>query len=77
MDIPFSRKFGPLAFYKNLELLASAWMAKLSHCFGLDLADSLSRHVEVLAHLLKGMIFLLSNPESHPDDPLFTGSQGG
>ena len=77
MDMPFSYKFRHLAFYESLKLLASAGMTKFFQCLGLDLADSLSRQVEILSHLLKGMIFLLSNPESHPDDPLFTGSQGG
>src|SRR5512137_1281538 len=47
---------GSLTLDEALQLLAAGRMAKLSERLGLDLADALARHVELLAHLLQRVV---------------------
>src|SRR5262249_13554351 len=51
-----------------LELLGSAGVAQLAQGLGLDLADPLPRHPELLAHLLQGPPPPVLQPEPHPED---------
>ena len=45
-------------------------MTQLPERLRLDLADPLPGHLEVLAHLLEGVIGFLADPEPHPENPL-------
>ena len=40
-------------------------MAQLAERLGLDLADPLAGHLEVLAHLLEGVVRALADAEAH------------
>ena len=50
-------------------------MPQLTQGLCLDLANSLARNVEVLAHLFERAICTLANPESHAQDTCLAGSQ--
>ena len=59
-----------------LQLLGAAGVAQLAQGLGLDLADALAGDVEVLAHLLKGVVGLAADAEAHPQHLLLTRRQG-
>jgi hypothetical protein len=45
-------------------------MLQLPQRLGLDLADPLARHAELLAHLLEGVVRVHADAEAHPQHPL-------
>src|SRR5512132_1182570 len=59
-----------LSFHEGPQPLAPAGVAQLPKRLRLDLADPLPGHLEVLAHLLQGMVGFLADPEPHPENPL-------
>src|SRR6185312_5334612 len=61
---------GRSAFDEALEALAARGMPQLAQGLGLDLADALARDLEVLAHLLEGVVGLLADAEAHAQDLL-------
>ena len=52
-------------------------MAQFAQRLGLDLPDPLPGHIEILPHLFEGMIGLLVDAETHLQDLLLAGGQGG
>ena len=54
------------AFYKALQLPASAGMAELAQRLRFDLSDAFARDFEILAHLLQRVIGRLTDAESLP-----------
>ena len=51
-------------------------MAELAQGFGLDLADPLPGHVELLAHLLQGVGSAVLQAEAQAQDLALPGAQG-
>jgi uncharacterized membrane protein len=56
---------------KRAQAVAAAGMAQLAQSFGLDLADSLARDGEILAHLFQRVLAAVFQAEPHLDDLLF------
>ena len=52
-------------------------MAQFAQRLGLDLADALSGDIEILSHLLQGVIGLFIDTKPHLQDLLLPGRQGG
>lgn len=57
------------------QTIAAARVAKLAKGFGLDLANALSCHGEVLAHLFERVLTAILQTKSHFHDFFFTGTQ--
>jgi hypothetical protein len=51
--------------------LAAAGMPQLAECLGFDLADTLARHIKVVAHFLQRMRRVYADPKTLAQDPLF------
>src|SRR5690606_30433733 len=60
-----------------LEALGPARVAQLPERLRLDLPDALSRHFEVLPHLLERVVALLSDAETHAQDLFLSGRERG
>src|SRR5512147_3337904 len=67
----------PLVLHEALEPLGPRGVAELAQRLGLDLADALAGHLEVLADLLEGVVALLPDAEAHAEDLLLARRQGG
>src|SRR6185312_2770042 len=67
--------FSPL--HEGLEALRSRRVAQLAQRLGLDLADALARHLEVLPHLFQRVVGLLADPEAHAQHLLLARGQRG
>src|SRR5512143_3116701 len=52
-----------------LELAAAAGVLELAQGLGLDLADALARHLELLADLLERVLVAVAQAEAHLEDP--------
>src|SRR5438128_7368566 len=63
------------AFEERLELAAPRRVAQLAQRLGLDLADPLARHREVLADLLEGVLAAFADAEAHLDHLLLARRQ--
>src|SRR5262245_27458790 len=57
------------------ELLGPRGMAELAEGLGLDLADALTGHGEVLAHFLERVLAAVGEPEAEAQHLLFTRRQ--
>src|SRR3989337_2606855 len=58
------------------EPLPAAGVAQFPERLGLDLADALPGHLEVLPHLLERVVRLLADAEPHPQDPFLPTRHG-
>src|SRR5471032_2127595 len=55
-----------IPFQERLQLVRAARMTKLAQRLRLDLANPLTRHVELLAHFLERVVCAHLNTETHP-----------
>src|SRR3990172_4706686 len=55
------------SLHEGPQSLAPAGVAQLPERLRLDLADPLPCHLEILTHLLEGVIGFLADPEPHPE----------
>ncbi len=53
------------AFQERLQLVRAAWMTQLAQCLSLDLANPLTRHVKLLAHLFQRVIRTHLDTKAH------------
>src|SRR5690606_6431253 len=65
------------ALDEGAQALGAARVAELAQRLGLDLADTLTGHLEVLTDLLEGVIALRADAEAHAQDLLLTRGEGG
>ena len=56
---------------EGAELFGPTRMPQLAERFRFDLADALSRDLEVLTHLFQGVVALLADAETHAQNLLF------
>src|SRR5574342_409466 len=66
-----------LVLHEALEALGARGVAQLAQRLGLDLADALAGHLEVLPHLLQGVIGLLADAEAHAQHLLLARGERG
>src|SRR5574342_614837 len=66
-----------LVLHEALEPLGARGVAQLAQRLGLDLADALAGHLEVLPHLLQGVIGLLADAEAHAQHLLLARGERG
>src|SRR5690349_10067168 len=69
-----SRTAGPSD--EVLELRAPTGALELLNGLGLDLADALASHLELLAHLFQRVVALFAQAEAHPQHLLLAGREG-
>src|SRR6185312_4532371 len=65
----------PSVVEKAAQLAAPARVLELAQRLGLDLADALARHVELLADLLERMVGVHADAEAHPQHALLAWRQ--
>jgi len=71
LRIPKS-EFKKLGFDKTFQLLRPAGMSQFPQCLGLNLSNSFPGDIEILSHFFQGMVILLPDAKSHPQDFLFS-----
>ena len=64
-----------LALHEALQLLAAGRVAELAQGLGLDLTDALAGDVELLPHLLQGVVAAVADPEAEAQDSLLARRQ--
>ena len=64
-----------LIFHETAQFLAPVRVAQLAEGLGLNLPDTLSGYIEILAHLLKGMLVLRTYAKALAKHPLLAGTQ--
>src|SRR5690606_27275030 len=64
-----------IALDEAFQLFRPAWMLQLAKRLRLNLSNTFAGDLEVLTHLLKGMVAFLTDPETHAQDFLLTWSE--
>lgn len=72
MRVTASCSEGSVIIQEGPQLAAAAWMLELAQGLGLDLADTFTRDVELLADFFKRVVGVHANAETHTQHTFLT-----